>query len=1122
MIRRILVAVLTALVPATAWAQKQFGFDNRKPSGQPYLEAEESARRMKVPKGFEVKVFAAEPDIVNPIAFTVDERGRLWVVECYEYPKRTPRGKMPRDRIKILEDADGDGKAEKVTVWAEGKDFPMRFDMASGIEVGYGGVFLGAPPYLYFLRDTDGDGKCDKHEVLLKGFGSQDTHETLNTFQWGPDGLLYGLHGVFTHSEVQGIKMNAAVWRFHFPAKKFEIFAEGTSNPWGMDFDQHGQCFLACCVIPHLFHMIPGATYKRQAGSSFNPYAYGLLDEICDHTHHRESGWAHAGLIVMQGDHVPKAYRDSIIMGSIHGCSIKRDTLRRNGSTFRAGHADDFLVSGDKNFRPINLRWGPDGSIFVIDWHDQNPCHQAHPDSWDKKRGRVYKIQRSNLKSQPTPDLAKRSSKQLVELLKNDNPWWYRTALRLLKERQDKSVRDELLELAHHKKAALALRGVWGLFAIGAFDEKVAFRLLEHPSPWVRSWAIRLAGEAGRVSDKMLARLTDLAATENAAEVRLQLASTAGRLTEQDTIPLLQNLMNRKEDANDPCLPLMIWWAYEPQLKAEGEKPARRDAALGWLQENAAGNPIITRQIVPRTMRRLIASGDREDLAACVRFLAQVEGEVRLQALQGMVQALQQRQVDPPKEWTRTAAVLLKDKNPAVRKLAQRLAVNFRDSAAIRRSLADAANGKLAPEVRIEAIRDLALAHPTEALGVLLKIVGSEKNIDVAREACRALSAYESPEIAKSILAGWKNYPELMQQEAVHLLAGRKAWARQLLEAVGRKRVQRTALGNNTILRIRAFRDPSLNELIEKVWGRFRDTPAELQKLLVRMRGELDKGPASFARGRKVFEMQCAKCHKFDGKGANVGPNLDGAARDIDYILVNVLDPNRVVGQPYYLRVAELKNGRVEVGLLAAEDDQSVTLKTENDVLKKILKKDIEGQLMIQEKSVMPEGLGENMSVQNFRDLVRYLMAHPYLTEVEMAGPFTGAQQPTVDPNNPLTAPLKWTKPVVGVPGRIPLPPAKTRQAVVHLVAEVTASQAMQTRLQLGAAHRVEAWINGRRVYAGKPASKPIPDTAGADVSLQAGLNRLYFKIIYDGEEGSAFYARLLDPQRRLKQKDFD
>ena len=1098
MCRAFLVSLVLVLSASVALAQKNFGFDNRKPSGQPYLSPEESVKRLKVPPGWEVKVFAAEPDIINPVAFTVDERGRLWVVECFEYPRRTPKGKKPRDRIKILEDTDGDGRADRVTVWAEGKDFPTKdyptaFDLATGIEVGRGGVFLGAAPFLWFLEDSKGTGKCDTHEILLRGFGSQDTHETLNTFQWGPDSKLYGLHGIFTQSKVGDVRMNAAVWRYDAGARKFDIFAEGTSNPWGMDFDARGQCFLACCVIPHLFHMIPGGTYKRQAGASNNPYAYGLLNEICDHIHHRESGWAHAGLLCLEGAHVPAEYQNSVIMGSIHGCSVKRDLLRRNGSTFLAGHGPDFLVSGDKNFRPINLRWGPDGSIYLIDWHDKNPCHQAPADSWDMTHGRIYKIQRKGAKRFRPVDLSKKSSKELVALLKDDNPWWYRTALRLLSERRDPASLPALRELAASTNEVLALRGLWGLYAVGGFDERHAATGLRSKIPAVRLWNVRLLGEPGEVSPNMLTRLTEMAGDEPAAEVRLQLASTAQRLTKQDVLPLLHNLMKHKEDARDPCLPLMIWLAYEPHLSG------RRDAALEWLRDNAAGNALVTDNILPKTLRRLAAAGRPEDLAACVAFLGVVKDSlVRRRALEGLAAGLQNRQFDAPARWKEVFAGLLADQDREVERLARRLAVNFRDPAAVRRALATLRDGSRSTAERRDAVRDLALARPPAARRPLLDIVLHDKDTGLRGEACRALAGYDSADIAPVILGGWKSYPPAVRVEAVNLLAGRKDWARDLLAAVGQKKVPRTDLTDNTILRIRGFKDRRLNQQIEAVWGRFRDTPAELNALITKMRGELYAGPASFERGLKVFENQCAKCHKFEGRGHSVGPELDGAARDIEYLLVNVLDPNRVVGAPYFVRQVVLKSGRIETGLLAAEDEQSITLKAENDARKVIQRKDID-ELSVQQKSVMPEGLAGAMTVQDFRDLIRYVMAHPFLTNVEVAA--SGGE---------------WKKPVVGVPGRIPLPAAK-ETSVATVRAEVTAPAALRTRLLLGAAHELEVRLNDKLVYRGRPGGGPVePDRAGVEVELKPGRNRLLFRVKYRGDR-EALYARLLDPQRKLR-----
>jgi putative membrane-bound dehydrogenase-like protein len=1107
---RCVLVSLALCFSSSVWAQSEFGFVNTKPSGQPYLTPEESLRRLRVPPGFEVKLFAAEPDIINPISFTVDERGRLWVVECYEYPKRTPKGQKPRDRIKILEDTTGAGKADKVTLWAEGKDLPT-FDLASGIEVGHGGVFLGAAPYLLFLRDTKGTGHCDHWELLLSGFGSQDTHETLNTMQWGPDGRLYGLHGIFTQSQVGEVRLNAAVWRYDAVQRKFDIFAEGTSNPWGLDFDAHGQAFLTACVIPHCFHMVPGGTYIRQAGNSLNPYAYGLLPQISDHKHHQESGWAHAGALVLQGDDIPPEYQNSLLMGSIHGCSVKRDILDRRGSTFVARHAPDFLLSGDKNFRPINLRWGLDGSIYVIDWHDQNPCHQANPDSWDMTHGRIYKIQRTGAKRTPPDDLSKKSSRELVEQLKNNNPWWHRTALRLLAERRDATVVPGLENmLLDGKDDTQSLRGLWGLYAVGAFDEALAAKALEHRSPWVRSWAVRLLGEDGQVSPDLLQKLTRMAKQDEAAEVRLQLASTARRLTNQDTVPLLHNLMEHKEDAHDPFIPLMIWLAYEPRA-ANGPEPA-----LAWLKQHASGNPLVTGEIVWRTVRRLGAMGKPAVLADSVAFLGEVsDSNVRRSALDGLAQAMQNRQVEAPAAWKRIFASLEQDYDPEVQRLARRLAVNFQDLQALHRCLEVALNGKKSTLERVNAVRDLGIAHPADALRPLENLLIQESDPLLRCEVCQALAVYDKPEVARAVLDGWKSYPPSVRVEAVNLLAGRKEWGRELLAAVGKNEVPRTDLNDNIILRLRAFRDQRLNRQIGAVWGTIREnTPAELNALIGRMRASLYEGRGSFETGRTVFENQCAKCHKFEGRGHDVGPNLDGAARDIDYLLVNVLDPNRVVGQPYYTRLVVLKNGRVETGLLAAEDPQSITLKAENDALKVIQRKDID-ELTVQEKSLMPEGLNNNMSVQDFRDLVRYMMVNPFLTEVALADG-EGTDLNLADPLRSEKA--TWSRPVVGPPGRIPLPISQRKGgAVACVAAEVTAPAPLGTRLQIGAANAVQVWLNGKSVYHGTPSrGSAEPDQAAVDVTLRQGTNRLLFEVRYQGSN-EVLYARLLDPQRQLR-----
>lgn len=243
---------------------------------------------MQLPTGFKAELIAAEPDLVQPMAFTFDERGRIWVVEGNSYPKPREVG-AGQDRIKILEDKDGDGTFETKKIFCEG------LNLVSGIELGFGGVWVGAAPYLMFIPDADKDDKPDEVDqrrphpnlvpglnfqahILLDGWGSQDTHETLNSFIWAPDGWLYGCHGVFTHSKVgkpgtpdeKRIPINAWIWRYHPVRHEFEIFAHGTSNPWGLDYDQHGEWFVTACVIPHLYHIVPGGRYQRQAGQHFN------------------------------------------------------------------------------------------------------------------------------------------------------------------------------------------------------------------------------------------------------------------------------------------------------------------------------------------------------------------------------------------------------------------------------------------------------------------------------------------------------------------------------------------------------------------------------------------------------------------------------------------------------------------------------------------------------------------------------------------------------------------------------------------------------------------------------------------------------------------------------------
>ncbi|MCA9222486.1 MAG: VCBS repeat-containing protein, partial [Planctomycetales bacterium] len=353
------------------------------------LTPEEAAAHMTVPEGFHVTLAAGEPQVHQPIAFAMDHRGRLWVAEAHTYPIRAPEGEG-RDKIIILEDTDGNGSLDKRTVFIDG------LNLVSGLEVGFGGVWVGAAPYFMFIPDRDHDDKPDSQpEILLDGFGYQDTHETLNAFIWGPDGWLYGCHGVFTHSKVgkpgtpdqDRTPMNAAVWRYHPTRHEFEVFANGSSNPWGVDFDEHGQAFITACVIPHLYHVIQGARYQRQGGQHFNPHTYDDIKTIADHAHYvgniRDHAWwghephaptdtlsaggghAHCGAMIYLGDNWPDEYRGGLYMNNVHGNRVNCDRLERRGSGFVGHHGADLLLANDRWFRGINLKYGPDGGVYL-------------------------------------------------------------------------------------------------------------------------------------------------------------------------------------------------------------------------------------------------------------------------------------------------------------------------------------------------------------------------------------------------------------------------------------------------------------------------------------------------------------------------------------------------------------------------------------------------------------------------------------------------------------------------------------------------------------------------------------------------------------------------------------
>ena len=564
------------------------------PSDSPRPPAQ-TAAALRLPDGFTATVFAAEPDVVQPIGIALDDRGRAWVAESLSYPDWEPQG---NDRIVIFEDVDGDGRHDRRTVFYD------RLNYVTGLEVGFGGVWVVSAPHLLFIPDKDGDDRPDgEPEILLDGFGHQGVHNLVNGCTWGPDGWLYGGHGGSSSGHVgtpgapdaRRTFFDGGVWRYHPTRRVFESFMEGTTNPWGVDFDDYGQAFVSNSVTPHLYHVIQGSHVQRRRESPLSRHAYAVIDTIADHKHWTGREWnksgggtpeqvavggghAHSGCMVYLGDAFPDAYRGLVFMNNIHGDRVNNDALTRNGSGYVARHGKDFLTCTDPWFQGLQLRYGPDGGVYLTDWYDTGECHTRTPQTGN---GRVYKI---TYGSPPDPrvaagpkghiDLQTLPAPDLVGLQLHKNDWHVRHARRLLQERgADERTHRALRDiLDNNPDVTRKLRALWALHVTGGLTDDLAAAQLDRPEEHLRAWAIQLLCEDRDPPAGALTRFESLAADDDSPLVCLYLACAAQRLSGEPRWGILHRLAVRDALANDPNVPLMVWYALEPLVKSDPQR----------------------------------------------------------------------------------------------------------------------------------------------------------------------------------------------------------------------------------------------------------------------------------------------------------------------------------------------------------------------------------------------------------------------------------------------------------------------------------------------------------------------------------------------------------------------
>ncbi len=588
-IRLTAIAFLLAVVTVPTFAAKP---------GQPEipepLSPAKAAETMVVPDGFRVDLIAAEPDVRQPIGMCVDDRGRIWVAEAYSYPKHSAEAQ--KDRILILEDSDADGTFETRKVFYD------KLNYITGIEVGFGGVWVMTPPYLYFLPDYDGDDVPDgKPQVLLDGFGNHaNSHNLANGFAWGPDGWLYGTHGRTNWSTPgkpgtpteERTRFDGGVWRYHPVQHVWEPYADGCTNPWGIDWNDHGQAFIPNTVNPHLFHVIQGAHYEPWRGRESSRFAYQRIKTIADHLHYLGGdniragigtpdelelggGHSHCGILVYLGDNWPDRYRNTVFLHNTHGRRINHDLPHRKGSGYTAMHGGNFLISKDPWLMGVSFQPAPDGSVYFTDWSDTGECHSVR--NTRKETGRLYRVSYGRPKLRKV-NILTMSNEQLVELQLHKNDWQVRHARRVLHERavagwSMKETHRRLREILNNNPdITRKLRALWGLRVTDGAPDDLLLNLLSHSNEHLRAWAVTFLCEDRDPSGAALEKFVSLAAKGDSQLVRLQLASALQRIAPNRRWKLAEALLSRAEDIEDQNLPLMYWYGIEPLVETDVKK----------------------------------------------------------------------------------------------------------------------------------------------------------------------------------------------------------------------------------------------------------------------------------------------------------------------------------------------------------------------------------------------------------------------------------------------------------------------------------------------------------------------------------------------------------------------
>ncbi len=1001
----------------------------------PIVPPTEAIKTFTVPDDLKLELVLAEPHVKQPLHMTWDERGRLWVVQYLQYPYPAglkmvskdvfwravydkvppppPQGEPGLDKITIHEDTDGDGVLDKHKTFLDG------LNIATSCALDRDGVWVMNPPYLLFYPDKNHDDVPDGDPVVhLQGFGLEDTHSVANSLRWGPDGWLYGCQGSTTSSVVMrpGLdkqpvhSMGQLIWRYHPATRRFEIYSEGGGNSFGCEIDAEGRVFSGHNGgDTRGFHYTQGGYYQKgfnKHGPLSNPYANGYFAAM---GHANVPRFTH-NFVIDAGAALPNAHRGHLFgVEPLQGRVVEAD-ISNDRSSFKTKDLGYAITSTDPRFRPVEIKAGPDGAIYVADMYEPQIAHRQHFQGLiDKDNGRIYRLSAKNSSPTKSADLGKKTTPELVEHLQQSNKWQRQTALRLIGQRRDRTVLPLLKKNIESSTGPFALECLWAAYQLGGLDDAFAQMCLAHKEPLVREWTVRLSGDMPldlaaaanatgravpgprqvqdahlmghrfgetRTSIPLARKLVDVAKSETYVRVRSQLASTAKRLPADQALPLIDALSLHNEDADDIHIPLLLWWALE-------SKATKNSALIVNLFKNPEvwKRPLVEKHLVSRTMQRFAQASTRNDLLVAAELLAKAPtAEHRQELLKGFEAAFKGRPLsglpdELVKEITEAGggslALRVRQKDAAAIDEALKLVVVEPAAPPDPKQKAAAEEAKTR---RIELVQTLGDIQPSGSVNVLISMAKTAADNDVRSAVLTALLGYKDKAIGSEVLTVFTSLHDDVQSVALTLLTSRPVWARQLVEAIDGGKLKPDVLPMDVVRKLTFLKDDKLAALVKKHWPKLEGaSTTEMQELIARFASVAKSEGGEPFEGKKIFMQSCGKCHLLFGEGGRIGPDLTTFKRDdVQHILTNVINPSAEIREGFEAIVVVTNDGRTITGFRADQDARVLVVRGIDGQNISINRDNIE-ETVPQKKSLMPEGLLNNLTEEQVRNLFTYL-----------------------------------------------------------------------------------------------------------------------------------------------------